>query len=240
MRIIYLFFMAIFLCSSLYASEIELRIGTMDLPPYGWEDSSFQKKGIIYELNEEIGKRSKLKYSNTILPFKRMLTLLKKGKIDLISSQAHKESLSSGEKLAVQFDINVIAGTRKKSNIKSFKDLRRKNFVFHRSASYKQLEGYPKTITRVNSYEQSIKVLKSNRLADAAVFSEPAYYYWMKELGYSKSDFGKVILIESGKRQWIIVRRGLSKKRKMHLKKIVEEIYGSDLYEKLLKKFGKN
>lgn len=234
-----LLFIFILTSSKSFASEV-LKIGTMDLPPYGWQEKSGEKKGIIFELNEEIGKRSKMKYTNVILPFKRMLTLLQTGKIDLVSSQAHEESRKAGDKLAVQFDIDVIAGTRKSSQIRSFADLNGKRFIYHRSASYKQLEGFPKSITRVSSYEQSLSLLNRNRKSDAAVFSEPAYYYWMKELGLNKNDFGNVILIEANKKQWIFVRRSMSQALRVKLKKIVQDIYKENLYDKLLVKYGKH
>ena len=66
-----------------------LKIGTMDLPPYGWKDSQHEKHGIIHELNQEIGIRSGFSFSNKILPHNRMYQMLKNGKLDLISSQAH-------------------------------------------------------------------------------------------------------------------------------------------------------
>ena len=97
----------------------------------------------------------------------------------------------------------------------------------------------PRSIVRVNSYEQSVKVLKKDRKADAAVFSEPAYYYWVKELGYKTSDFGDVIIIEPNKKQWILVRKNLSFKKRDKLKKVIDKIYKEGLYQSLLKKYGK-
>lgn len=220
-------------------AEDVLKIGTMDLPPYGWQDKAGPKYGIIYELNEEIGKRSGLSYSNQILPFKRMLALLKKGEIDIVSSQAHDASLSAGDKLAIQFDIDVIAGTRKSSKIKTFQDLKNKRFIYHRSASYKQLKNYPRSIVRVNSYEQSLSLLSKNRASDASVFSEPAYYYWMKQLGFTPKDFGNVILIEKAKKQWVFIRKDYPANKRKKIKRIVEQIYKENMYNQLLNKYGK-
>lgn len=230
---------------SLYAQESAsspssvLRIGTMDLPPYGWKERGNEKKGIIFEMNEQIGVRSGLKFTNDILPFSRMLLLLEKGQLDLISSQAHSKSLKAGDKLAIQFKINVIAGTRKGAAIKTFEDLKGKSFIYHRSASYKQLNNYPKRISRVNSYEQILKMLKSQPLVDAGVFSEPAYYFWMKGLDFKVKDFGNVVMIETGKEQWIIVRKDMSKDLRAKLLIIVNEIYNEKMYDKLLLKYGK-
>jgi ABC-type amino acid transport substrate-binding protein len=219
-------------------SEV-LKIGTMDLPPYGWQTKSNLKRGIIYEMNQEIGIRSGLKFTNQILPFKRMLMLLKKGKLDLVSSQAHSLSLDAGDKLAIQFKINIIAGTKKNSDIYTINQFKNKHLAYHRAASYSQLEGLPKKISRVNSYRQILLLIHTRPLIHGGIFSEPAYYYWMQELGLSPNDFGNTILIEAGKKQWIIVRKDMAKKKRQKLTKIITEIYSENLYERLLRKYGK-
>ena len=217
-----------------------LRIGTMDLRPYGWKDKKGVKHGIIFEMNEEIGKRLGVPYINRILPFKRMLKLLKEGSLDIISAQAHEGALAAGEKLEVQFDINVIAGTRKGSKVKNVKDFKGNYFVFHRSASYEELEGIPRKITYVNGYEQVMRFLNRDIYVDGGVFSEPAYYYWMKELKLTPKNFGKVVMITEDKKQWIFVRRNLNTDLKNKIKGIVSKIYEEDLYNNLLMKYGKS
>ena len=217
-----------------------LKIGTMDLAPYGWEDSHHEKHGIIYELNQEIGIRSGLSFTNVIIPHNRMYHLLKNGEIDLISSQAHQAAQDAGDKLALQFNINVIAATKKGSGIHKIDDFKGKNLIYHHSASYSQLEGLPQNIQRVKSYRQIIGLLYFRPHQDGAVFPEPAYYYWMQVMGLTPADFGKVIMIERNKEQWIFVRKGLPQKIRIILKQIVEDIYRENLYEELLKKYGKN
>ncbi|MEA3333218.1 MAG: transporter substrate-binding domain-containing protein, partial [Pseudomonadota bacterium] len=70
-----------------------LKIGTMNLPPYGWINKQGKKQGIIYELGQEIGSRSGMPFTNKMYPFKRLLLMLKNGELDLISSQAHQPAL---------------------------------------------------------------------------------------------------------------------------------------------------
>ena len=217
-----------------------LKIGTMDLPPYGWEDPHHEKHGIIYELNQEIGIRSGLPFTNVILPHNRMVYLLKNGEIDLISSQAHQPAQDAGDKLAVQFKINVIAATKKGSGIQKIEDFKGKNLIYHHSASYLQLEGLTHNIQRVKGYQQIIELLYSRPNKDGAVFSEPAYYYWMRVMGLSPADFGNVIMIERDKEQWIFVRKDFPQQSRITLKRIIEDIYRENLYEELLKKYGKN
>ena len=217
-----------------------LKIATMDLPPYGWVDEQGKKHGIVFELGQEIGIRSGTTFTNDILPFNRMLMLLKQGKIDILSSQPHQRALEAGDKLAVIFNINVIAATKKGSGISSIGDFKGKSLIYHQAASYKQLEGLPGKIYRVNSYKQSLETLYLRKGVDGAVFSEPAYYYFMHELGLTPKDFGEVVYIERDKKQWMFVRRGLPLEIRENLKRVVEEIYQENLYEALLKKYGKD
>jgi ABC-type amino acid transport substrate-binding protein len=222
------------------SSDTVLKIGTMDLIPYGWEDKDNRKHGIIYELNDEIGHRLNIPFTNKIYPFKRMLKLLKAGKLDIVSSQAHQEALDSGEKLGIQHNVDVIAATKKGSNIQSITDLKGKSLIYHLSSSYEELKGFPKSITRAVNYKESLLTLYKGMGNDAAVFSEPAYYYWMRDLGLTNKDFGNVIIVTPKKHQWIFVRRDLSDSLKNNIKKIVSEIYIENLFEDLLFKYGKN
>ena len=85
----------------------------MKLPPYGGIDKDKKRHGLVFEISQEIGIRSGLPFTNEILPFNRMLSMLKNGKIDILSSQPHQKALDAGDKLGIIFKINVIAATKK-------------------------------------------------------------------------------------------------------------------------------
>lgn len=239
--------LAIFLLASiLYGSPSSateepyiLKIATMDLPPYGWIAETGDKKGIIFDMAQEMGERSGLPFEHRIYPFNRMLKMLRDGKIDLLSSQGHQKALDAGEKLAIQFNIDVIAATNKNSEIKTIDDFKGKDLVYHHGASYKQLEGVPKDIKYVKSYEESLRLIHERSTWSGAVFSEPAYYYFMKKLDKVPFDFGNVIYIERNKEQWVFVRRNLPDHIKGRLRKIVNDMYHEGVYERLLTKYGK-
>lgn len=233
LRLILVLFTVLFSSASLSTiAEIEeLKIGTMELPPYGWIDEEGKKQGILYYMHQELGTRYGLPFRNNILPFSRMLYLLKTGRIDLVSSQAHTAALEAGEKLSVQHRVKVIAVTKKGSNIHTIEDLTGKSILYHNSASYSKLEGAPAHIGRVESYQHMIKILFSRAYYDAAVFSEPAYYYWLNMQGFSKDDFGDVIVIQENIEQWILVRKNLPLTTKIKLKALVEEMNQEQIYE---------
>jgi ABC-type amino acid transport substrate-binding protein len=214
-----------------------LRIGTMDLSPYGWIDKQGHKHGIVYDIGNEIAVRAGMKYTNEILPFVRMFKLMKEQKIDLLSSQAHAEAEASGNKLAICWKVNVFAISKKGSGIQSLQDLKDKTVIYHLGSSYKQLEGLPKKILRVPNYEQALKMLYRRSDVDAAVISEAAYYYFMNQMGLTSNDFGKVLDVERDKDQWIFVRKGMPQATREKLKAVVDEIYREKLYDKTVQRY---
>jgi len=220
-------------------NEFTLRVATMDLPPYGWKDETGQFRGIIYDMAQEMAVRSGLRFVHKIYPFNRMLKLLKAGKIDILSSQPHQKALDAGNQLAVQFNIDVIAATKKGSRIDRIEDFRGKNLIYHHGASYKQLDGVPEKVDYVKSYEEALTRLYKRDKWSGAVFSEPAYYFFMKNLELSPGDFGKIVTIEQNKEQWMFVRRGLPDDVRENLKSIVEDMNREGVFSQLMTKYGK-
>ncbi|NND48665.1 MAG: transporter substrate-binding domain-containing protein [Rhizobiales bacterium] len=212
-----------------------LRIGSMLLPPWGQTDNQGRNSGVIYELNEEIGRRSGLHFTNEILPFGRMIENLKQGRLDLVSSQAHWSARAAGDRLGVQFTIDVMVAVRKNSGIETIEDLQGKDLVYHHAASYPQLEGLSRSIFRVNSYEQSVRMLIRRPEFDGIVLTAPSFRYWTRQLGRQPSEF-KTIPLEINKKQWILVAKDMPQETRTKIKRAVDEIYQSDLYERLLDK----
>lgn len=232
--------MLLSVCITSFPAQAEesdvLRIGTMILPPYGQEDSEGKEGGIIYEMNEEIGRRSGLAYTNRLYPFARMVDMLKHGELDLISSQPHEQSLEAGDKLAVQMHINVVLATRKGSCIESLDDLSGLTILYHLGASYPSIDDRPIQIYRVNSYALMLKMLRDRSDCNGGVFSEPAYYYWMHEMGMSHEEFGNVIVAIPNREQWIFVRKDMDLDLRRKLMGIVNDIREEGMYDDWLRK----
>lgn len=216
-----------------WSSEPELRIGTLDLRPYGWEEADGSRHGLVYHMHQAIGERSGLRFTNEIIPFARMLSMLADGRLDMVTSQPHRAALESGSPLMVTNPINIIAATGKDAGIHSIEDLRHKRILFMLAASYPPLEGYPGEILRVKNYQSMLKTLHSRASVDAGVFSEPAYYYWMKRLGLRPGDFGDVVLIQT-RQDWAFVRKDLPEDIREKLKQAIRSLQEERHYEALL------
>ena len=91
---------------------------------------------------------------------------------------------------------------------------------------------------RVKSYESMIKMLRERPSVDAGVFSEPAYHYWMKRLGFSPDDFGEVIFVQS-RDDWTFDRKDLPENIKNRLKRAIQSLKQEGYYDKLLRQLRK-
>ncbi|WP_319466126.1 transporter substrate-binding domain-containing protein [uncultured Pseudodesulfovibrio sp.] len=211
-----------------------LRIGTMELQPYGWVDKKGNKHGSLYALHEEVGKRYGGSYSNEIIPFVRMFEMLQQGELDMISSQPHAAAMRAGDKLAVQYLNRVVVATRRDSGVRNLDDLEGRTVLVHAGASYVELDDINFQVHYMQNYRMMLEVLFLRAGIAAAVFSEPAYYYWMYMLGLSPDDFGNVVILSEDKEQWAFVRKGLAPAVRDKLKRIVNAIRKEKVYERLL------
>lgn len=222
-------------CVAVAADMQTLRIGTQLLPPYGAVDGRGHKWGLLYELNQKLGKRSGMAFSNELYPYPRMIEMLACGKLDAISSQPHDLALAAGDKLAVQFEIDVIAVPRKGAGVKTLEDFRDREVVYHQGAAYAELDALPAAIHRVSDYSSVLKMLFRWENLAGGVFSEPAYYYHLHELGLSPKDFGAAIMVSPGRKQWVFVRKDMPAAMRERLAKAVNEIHAEGMYQRLLK-----
>jgi ABC-type amino acid transport substrate-binding protein len=213
--------------------EPELRFGTLELHPYGWEDPDGSRHGLVYDYQQAIGERTGLRFTNEIIPFARTLDMLEGGQLDVITAQPHDEALAAGDRLMVLNRMNVVVGTTKRSGIHSFDDLRGRRLMYILDTSYPALKDLPESIYRVKNYRTMLMMLHDRPAVDGGVFSEPAYYYWMKKLQYSPKEFGPAILVET-RDDWAFVRKDLPEEIREKLRRAIASLQAEKFYEGLL------
>lgn len=237
---IFLLASALVLCGGLPTraadDNVTLRIGSVELQPYGSRNPGGEPGGILYDLHEELGKRIGVPFSNQLVPFARMIDMLGNGELDLIQAQPHASVLEAGEQLVVQNQINVVVVTKRGSNIRGFNGLKDRRLLHILRASYPSLDGVTDKIDYVKNYEIMLKMILNRPGIAGGVFSEPAFYYWMHQLGYSMSDFGVIIRIAT-RDDWIFVRRGLDQSLKAKIRSAVESLRREKYYERLMDEF---
>ena len=221
------------------AKDFVLRIATMDLEPYGAIDSAGKGYGMLFDYCQELGRRTGIPFTNTVLPFQRMLVELQAGRVDIASSQPHKAALDAGEKLAFAFRVNVIIPTKKGSPIRSVEELGGRTLVLHQGASYPQLDNIPLSIVRVNSYEQALEMVTARPDVFGTVITEPAYKYYLHKLKMKAADFSEPLLLES-REQWNFVRSGLPSDIKDILVKCTKQLEKENYIDKMIEKYSRS
>jgi ABC-type amino acid transport substrate-binding protein len=216
-------------------AEEKLRIGVLDLKPYGWEENGV-KGGIVYDLLHELAVRTQLDYSIEVIPFARTIDMLASGDIDLIISQPHAATLKAGEQLAVMNQINVVVVTRKGAAITERDGLKNKRLLCIVNSSYPELVGLTRNINHVRNYKIMLQTIAERPPIAGGVFSEPAFYYWTNQLGYKPVDFGNIILL-ARRDDWIFVRKGLADSIKEKVRHAVDTMHQDRVYERIMENF---
>ncbi|HET9642834.1 MAG TPA: hypothetical protein VFP68_05665, partial [Burkholderiaceae bacterium] len=80
--------------------------------------------------------------------------------------------------------------------------------------------------------------LHSRQGVHAAVFSQPAYFYFMQKEGLKPEQFGPMLYLERNKEQWMFVRRGMPDPVKAKLKEVIDRMRNEGVYESILRKYG--
>ncbi len=73
---------------------------------------------------------------------------------------------------------------------------------------------------------------------DAGIITEPAFYYWARDLKLDPSkDFGDIIVIEDNEPQRIFVRRNLPEDIKKRIKEATMRLYQEKAFDRLKNKY---
>lgn len=228
------------------ATRFELKIGTLDLPPYAWLDEKQQKHGITYELNEEIGKRSGLRYSNQIVPAARLLESMVHGETHFVLALEKAGQLAGAEKLALAYQLKFILVTKKNSGIRSLSELNGKTVLVPRMIRGMQggMQEYLPSLAPlqvdyvdVTHYDQTLKMLEQRKGVVAAVISETAFNFEMGQLGLTSDSFGYVLPLEERAGLWAFVQPTLPAPVKDRLRQVVEEVWREKLYYQIREKY---
>lgn len=215
-----------------------LKIGSMELPIYGFIDEEGRNSGVFYDFLTEVATRSGLTFENSIMPYLRTIGYLKSGDINMLISTYNEQVLDAGEPLSYLWSYKYILVVGKNSGIKSIEDLRGKSLIYVGQGVRPELKDLPAKIYRVKNFEQSIQMLKRWPGLDAIVISERSYDYLLKKLEFTREDFGSVIPMDEIREEWIFVDRNMPPKTRETLKRATEDVKTDNVFEKLLDKYN--
>lgn len=177
------------------ADDGVLRIYTIQSEPFGILGTSTQS-GIMYDVANMIARDAHIPFKNTIVPYARSSGGLIAGEADITLRYTNDELVRGAEQIATLTSLPTIVIGKVGTSYSSLNDLHGKIVAVMRSGKFDDDFDADQQITKeiVNDYAQGLKMLMGNRV-DGIIGSNVGIYYNAIKLGYSKSDFGKPVVL---------------------------------------------
>lgn len=189
--------------SCLPAFARELRIGTIDVPPFGMRSADNKPSGIMYEISNRIAEEAGFTYTNTLLPYARTSFDLEDGSIDFVVRFNNEELPKISHQLVAVVSMPSIIVARRGTTMTSLADLHGKTVGILRGGQFDGKFATDNAIKKygANDYVQILRMLQAGRL-DAAIGSNVGLYYSAGLLGIKPDELSEPLLL--GKREFIL------------------------------------
>lgn len=179
-----------------FAAE-PLRIATLLSPPIGFLTDDGQPTGLYYEIGNLIAETAGLEYTNEVVPFKRLLTGLEDGDVDLGLLLLRDQN---PKLVPVHYihDLKVIVIGRKGTRFESLADLHGKVVAQTRGTNFDKAFNEDQAIEKyyVVDSAQGLTMLMHDRV-DAYHGPELPTLYGAQQLGYTRDDFGDPLVLNT-------------------------------------------
>lgn len=224
-----------------FSRELHMQSGIFTIPPWGMQDAEGNISGVTLDMLEAIGEQSDISFSHNYLPFKRMIELIKRGKVD-ISAFYRDDQIPSKTVLPIIFlhYDNVIAVGKKDRNLNNFEDLKGLSIAMPRGVHYLPRYDNEPTINKIftSGHDNSVKLLLRNRV-DAIAGSERAIEANLLKQGTSLSELGETYFIARHE-VWVHVSTiSVDKKTIKNIVKGVKKLKSTGQFERILSKYYK-
>jgi len=178
------------------AAPLSIKMASIELKPYGFIDKSGRKKGVLYELSDQIAKEINAKFTNTVVPYARAILQVKNGTSDLVLIFANDILESSAKNMGPVLELTNIILTKKNFPVSTLSDLKGKTIAHVTNANYDETYQKNKSIKKfyTQSYTHNFNLLSKDRV-HGVVGPEIGLYYTAKEMGYEGDYFSKPLVL---------------------------------------------
>jgi len=215
-----------------------LRIATLEVMPYGFEDSQKKTAGILYDLTCKIAEEAGLPYTNRLYPFARMIRMMTDGETDIAITLPHNAMKEAAVPLIpVVPSENIVIGP-KGTEFSSLKDLHGKTVGVIRGASYDDSFSSDTAINRypIKNYNYCIEMMFAKRV-DAIAGVKWGILSAAKYKGYKKEDFGKPLLLNTDYGWLFFSKKTADDKTAAKLKSSAEKLIQNGTVQKIIDKY---
>lgn len=215
-----------------------LKIITIELKPWGFRDGKGNFTGIYYDYINRLAEAAGLTYTNTLVPYARVINNLEQGSADVSILMSNEKLDKSALKVGVVQVIENIAVGLKGTNFASMEKLRGKKVGVIKGAKYGDAFAADNTIqkVKVTRHAQSIKMLFAKRL-DAIAGPKPAILFMVNQLGFDHKKLGEPLVLSSRNAYLHFSKKTVDAKRFSALKKAVEQFQNKKIFEKIFNNY---
>lgn len=208
------------------------------IAPWGQEDTRGKTVGLTVDMLDAIGKRSGITFQHQLVPFKRMLSMMGTGALDIsiIYRNALTESISDPLILIYEDDAAVFG--LKGTDLRIYDDLHKVSIALPRGVNYLPRFDKDGALEKIftTGHKQSVKMLIHDRVK-AVAGSRRALLYNLQNVGLSPIELGQAYNLSS-KQVWLQVSKQTTDPEiRAALIDAVKELREEGVFEKILDDF---
>ena len=216
----------------------ELKIDTIQMPPFGFYTENGKETGLLYDISNLIAEKAGFSYKNRIVPLARLLKELEHGSADFgIFLYSEKNNRIVIPVLPL-FPLKNVVISAKGVKFESLESLHGKSVAKVREAVYDEAFEEDTLIKKydVNNYEDGIRMLLKNRM-DGMIGPEMGLFFAAKKAGYSLEDFDEPLLLNT-KDAWLQFSKTAGTDKKINaVKSAAEELLKDGTIQKYIEKY---
>jgi ABC-type amino acid transport substrate-binding protein len=221
-----------------HSTAEELRIDTIQMPPFGFVTKDGQNTGLLYDISNRIAEETGLPYTNQIVPFARMVGELERGDADFSMFYRSTKNDQITIPVAALVPIkNIVIGV-KGTQFDSLESLHGKLVARVRGARYDEAFNQDDAIQKFDTidYAQGITMLMNKRV-DACIGPEIGLLFTAKQLGYAREDFGEPLVLNT-KDLWVQYSKAAADDEKIAaLKAAIDKLMQDGTIQALVDKY---
>jgi len=185
----------LFLFSKVFATDI--RITTVDVHPRGFVDEYGVILGSSYEIVNKIAEEAGLNYNNSLVPFPRLMRMLKSGETDLALLVPNKRVNEIATPLISVQSVNFIVIGRKGTRVKNLGEIAGKRVGYLRKSVIVSqiMEGLDVQKSEGGKYSRMLKMLILGRI-DFLIGPKANVFGALRELNYPPDELGEALLVK--------------------------------------------
>jgi len=216
----------------------ELKIDTVQMPPFGFRTATGKDTGLLYDISNLIAEKAGFSYKNRIVPLARLLKELEHGVADFgIFLHSEKNDPIIIPVIAL-FPLKNVVISAKGVKFESLESLHGKAVAKVREAIYDDAFEADTLIKKydVNNYEDGIRMLFKNRV-DGMIGPEMGLFFAAKQSGYSLKDFDEPLVLTT-KDAWLHFSKASGTDKKINaVKAATEQLLQDGTIQRYIEKY---